>query len=73
MNPALSAKTAARSSEQKGVVCSSGIREGKEEEGMATHSSILAWRSLWTKEPGRLQSMGLQSPTWLSNWALERL
>ena len=28
--------------------------------GMATHSSILAWRSLWTEEPGRLQSMELQ-------------
>ena len=25
-----------------------------------THSSILAWRILWTKEPGGLQSMGLQ-------------
>ena len=25
------------------------------EEGMATHSSILAWRSPWTEEPGRLQ------------------
>ena len=28
--------------------------------GMATHSSILAWRVPWTEEPGRLQSMGLQ-------------
>ena len=28
--------------------------------GMATHSSILAWRIAWTVEPGRLQSMGLQ-------------
>ena len=28
--------------------------------GMATHSSILAWRIPWTEEPGRLQSMGLQ-------------
>ena len=26
------------------------------EEGMATHSSILAWRIAWTEEPGRLQS-----------------
>ena len=25
---------------------------------MATHSSILAWRILWTEQPGRLQSMG---------------
>ena len=30
------------------------------EEGMATHSSILAWRIPWTEEPGELQSMGLQ-------------
>ena len=30
------------------------------EEGMATHSSILAWRIPWAEEPGRLQSMGLQ-------------
>ena len=28
------------------------------EEGMATHSSILAWRIPWTEEPGRLQSSG---------------
>ena len=30
------------------------------EEGMATHSSILAWRVPWTEEPDGLQSMGLQ-------------
>jgi len=30
------------------------------EEGMATHSSILAWEIPWTEEPGRLQSIGLQ-------------
>ena len=30
------------------------------EEGMATDSSILAWRIPWTEEPGGLQSMGLQ-------------
>ena len=30
------------------------------EVGMATHSSILAWRSPWTEEPGRLQSVGSQ-------------
>ena len=27
--------------------------------GMATHSSILAWRIPWTEEPVRLQSMGV--------------
>ena len=31
------------------------------EEGMAAHSSILAWRIPWTEEPGRLQSTGSQS------------
>ena len=36
---------------------------GKEdllEEGMATQSSILAWRIPWTEEPGELQSTGSQ-------------
>ena len=33
------------------------------EEGMAVHSSILAWRIPWTEEPGKLQSIGLQSQT----------
>ena len=28
------------------------------EEGMETHSSILAWRILWREEPGRLQPWG---------------
>ena len=28
------------------------------EKGMATHSSILAWRISWTEEPNRLQSLG---------------
>ena len=28
--------------------------------GMATHSSILAWKSPWTEEPGGLQSIRLQ-------------
>ena len=30
------------------------------EKGMATHSSILAWRIIWIEEPGRPQSMGSQ-------------
>ena len=30
------------------------------EEGMATHSSILAWRIPWTEEPGGLQFIGSQ-------------
>ena len=34
-------------------------RQDPLEKGMATHSSILAWRIPWTEEPGGLQSMGL--------------
>jgi len=30
------------------------------EKGMATHSCILGWRTPWTEEPGRLQSIGSQ-------------
>ena len=30
------------------------------EKEMATHSSILAWKILWTEEPGKLQTMGSQ-------------
>ena len=39
------------------------------EEGMATHSSILAWRIPWTEEPGGLQSMGSQrvGQDWVTN------
>ena len=35
-------------------------REDPLEGGMATHSSILAWRMPWTEEPHGLQSIGLQ-------------
>ena len=35
-------------------------REDPLEKGLATHSSILAWRSPRTEEPGGLQSTGLQ-------------
>ena len=41
------------------------------EEGMAVHSSILAWRIPWTEEPGRLQSMGLQRVG--HNWATKHI
>ena len=33
-------------------------QEDPQERGMTTHSSVLAWRFLWTEEPGRLQSTG---------------
>ena len=42
------------------------------QEGVATHSSTLAWRIPWTEGPGGLQSMGSQSQTrlkWLSTHA----
>ena len=37
--------------------------KGPLEEGTVTHSSILAWRTSWTEEPGDLQSMLSQSQT----------
>ena len=36
------------------------IQEDPLEKGMATHSSILAWRIPWTEEPSGLQSIGSQ-------------
>ena len=38
-------------------------QEDSLEKGMATHSSILAWRIPWTEAPRGLQSMGSQSQT----------
>ena len=35
-------------------------RKGPLEEGMATRSSVLAWRIPWTEEPGGLHSIGSQ-------------
>ena len=35
-------------------------RQDPLEEGIATHSSILAWRIPWTEKPGKLQSTALQ-------------
>ena len=50
--------------EMQGAACQAGDtglildQEDPLEKEMATHSSILAWKILWTEEPGRLQSMG---------------
>ena len=41
------------------------VQEDPMEKGTATHSSILAWRIPWAEDPCRLQSVGLQSWTWL--------
>ena len=45
---------------QETWVQSLGLEDPLEEE-MATHSSILAWRTPWTEEPCRLQSVGSQT------------
>ena len=42
--------------------------EGPPEKETATHSSTLAWKIPWAEEPGRLQSMGLQSQTQLCDF-----
>ena len=53
-------------SDCKEITCNEGdlvLSQGQEdplEEGMAAHSSVLAWRIPWTEEPGGLQSMGSQ-------------
>ena len=46
-------------------------REDPLEEGMATHSSILAWRIPWTEEPGRVTVHGItQSRTRLNQLSM---
>ena len=45
-----------------------GLGRSPGEGKMATHSSILALRILWTEKPGRLQPMESQSQTWLGDW-----
>ena len=55
--------------EEKIATLSLGQEDPLEEE-MATHSNILAWRISWTGKPGRLQSMGSQSPIQLSNYTV---
>ena len=44
------------------IYCEGSIpgQEDPLEEGMATHSSIFAWRIPWTEESGQVQSMGSQ-------------
>ena len=43
-------------------------REDALEKETATHLTILAWKIPWMEEPGRLQSMGLQSQTRMSDF-----
>ena len=46
-------------------------QENPLEKEMATHSSILAWTTPWTEEPGGLQSMGLQEQD-MTYWLCHR-
>ena len=47
------------SGKESACQCRLGLEDPLEKE-MATHSSILAWETPWTEEPGRLHSMGSQ-------------
>ena len=53
-------KNLAAMQETQEMPLQSRVWEDPLEEGMATHSSILAWRIPWTERPGRLQSTGSQ-------------
>ena len=52
---------------QETCIWSLGWEDPLERE-MAAHSSTLAWKILWTEEPGGLQSMGLQSQIQLNDF-----
>ena len=58
-------------SDGKESACNAGVWflgwEDSLEEGIAPHCSMIAWEIPWTEKPGGLQSMRLQSGTWLSN------
>ena len=58
--------------EPKEVQVDSLSREDPLKEGMATHSSIFAWRIPQTEEPGELQSMGSQrvGHNWVTNTSI---
>ena len=53
-------KTLPAMQEMQRTQVGSVAQEDPPEKGMATHSSILAWRIPWTEEPGGLQSIELQ-------------
>ena len=59
---------------KKKSACNAGETLGQEdplEKGMATHSSIFAWRIPWTEEPGRLQSMGSQKQSLVAKYTMQ--
>ena len=57
-------------SDGKAPACNPGDMGWKDllEKEIATYSSTLAWKIPWMEEPGRLQSVGSQSRTRLSNF-----
>ena len=68
-SPALQADTLPSEPPMQETRIQSLGQENPLEKGMAMHSSILAWRTPWTEESGRLQSMGSQRVG--HNWAAE--
>ena len=68
----LSAKESATFRKMQEIWVQSLGGEDPLQKGMATHSSILAWRIPWTEEPGEPQSMGSQSWTQLSDWKAQQ-
>ena len=61
MYPTVKSLPAVQETQKTWVSCLS--REDPLQEGMAIHSSVLAWRIPWTEEPGRLQSTGSPNRT----------
>ena len=67
----VSRHTEAQGHPQQVISAEATARREKMEKGMATHSSILAWRTPWTEEPGGLQSMDSQRVR--HEWATEHI
>ena len=67
LKASLVAQTHKKSACEAGDLGSVPGQEDPLEKEMAIHSSIIAWKIPWMEEPGRLQCMGLQSWTQLSN------
>ena len=58
--PSLVAQMVKNVNAMQETLARSPCQEDPLEKGMATHTSILAWKTPWTEEPGRLQSKGSQ-------------
>ena len=64
----LAQKKTSYNSDGKESSCNSWIRKIPWRRKWQPTPSILAWKISWTEKPGRLQSMGFQSWTWLNDW-----